>query len=75
MVRHGSCSICGGHVSTPDIWWGVVPPTPTCERCGAVEDEAPGPVIKMRPVQTITVSGTGTAPVLITNPDGSWGIK
>jgi hypothetical protein len=44
----GSCGICGGAVTVPDPWWGVVPPTPTCEECGA-EAAPPGPVIPMRP--------------------------
>jgi len=45
----GTCSICGGCVSVPTVWWGVIPPTPTCEACGAVPVEAHGPVIPMRP--------------------------
>lgn len=32
----GECSICGGDVTVPDIFWSVVPPTPTCEKCGAI---------------------------------------
>lgn len=44
----GKCSLCGGRVTVPTIWLGVIPPTPTCESCGAVA-ETPGPVIPMRP--------------------------
>lgn len=42
----GTCSLCGGRVTVPDHWLSVVPPTPTCEQCGAVAAEH-GPVIPM----------------------------
>lgn len=48
MTVHGTCSICGGAVCTPDVWHGAVPPTPTCRSCGAVKENAHGPVIPMR---------------------------
>ena len=48
----GTCSICGGRVSVPLAWWGINPPTPTCDTCGAVPAEAHGPVIPMRPSET-----------------------
>lgn len=52
----GSCSLCGGRVVLPIVWWGVIPPTPTCETCGAVRDDR-GLVIPMRPAgQRITYS-------------------
>lgn len=41
----GKCSLCGGRVTVPIAWWSVVPPVPTCERCGAVADT----VIPMKP--------------------------
>jgi len=44
----GKCSICGGRVTVPLVWLGVIPPVPTCESCGAMAD-APGPVIPMKP--------------------------
>jgi hypothetical protein len=44
---HGTCSLCGGPVTTPATWLGVMPPTPTCQRCGATQREAHGPVIDM----------------------------
>lgn len=44
----GKCSICGGQVTVPSSWLGILPPTPTCQSCGA-EAENPGPVIPMRP--------------------------
>lgn len=44
----GTCSLCGGAVTIPDVWCGVVPPTPSCSSCGAVPLDAHGPVIPMR---------------------------
>ena len=43
----GTCSICGGAVTVPKIWMGVVPPTPTCARCGAYAAPPTLPVIPM----------------------------
>jgi hypothetical protein len=62
----GTCSICGGRVSVPAVWWSVIPPTPTCELCGAIPLEAHGPVIPMRPSEFGTASNlrfriTGTS--------------
>ena len=45
----GTCSLCGGAVSVPQIWHGVIPPVPTCESCGATKKEDNGPVIDMVP--------------------------
>ncbi len=45
----GSCSLCGGAVRVPAVWHGVIPPTPMCERCGAVAALAQAPVIPMVP--------------------------
>lgn len=57
----GTCSICGGRVTVPTVWHGIIPPTPTCEYCGATA-AAHGPVIPMQPQRcTITYSGN-TAP-------------
>ena len=44
----GTCSICGGEVRVPSVWMGVVPPTPTCSKCGATAAQH-GPVIPMQP--------------------------
>lgn len=55
----GTCSICGGPVTVPTVWFEVQPPTPTCKSCGAI---AHGPVIQMKPnnVRIETVgSGSG----------------
>lgn len=46
----GTCSCCGGPVTVPTIWHGVVPPVPTCEQCGATA-RASGPVIPMEPAK------------------------
>jgi len=43
----GTCSICGGRVSIPSNWSATVPPTPTCESCGATKKQPHGPVIDM----------------------------
>ncbi len=46
----GKCSLCGGRVVVPAVIWSVVPPKPTCERCGAVADETANlPTIPMIP--------------------------
>ena len=45
----GVCSLCGGAVVVPSgPWWSVVPPTPSCVRCGATPRQE-GPVIEMEP--------------------------
>lgn len=37
MTTHvlGICSCCGGKVCEPEPWYGMFPPTPRCNRCGA----------------------------------------
>lgn len=58
----GTCSLCGGPVTVPTIWWSVVPPIPHCERCGAVPKQAFGPVIDMErrsPSRHRHLSGNG----------------
>ena len=45
----GTCSICGGPVCVPTLWYGVNPPSPTCKKCGAVQRKSYGPVIDMDP--------------------------
>lgn len=57
----GTCSICGGRVTVPTFFHSVVPPTPTCESCGAVA-ASHGPVIPMRPAPR-RLYGTGTTTV------------
>lgn len=42
----GTCSICGGAVTVPALWGGILPPQPTCASCGSVA-ASHGPVIKM----------------------------
>lgn len=45
----GKCSHCGGRVTMPRSWSSVVPPVPTCERCGArAKDKSP--TIEMEPL-------------------------
>ena len=43
----GTCSRCGGAVTTPVIWHAVTPAPKTCESCGSTADY--GPVIQMKP--------------------------
>ena len=45
----GTCSECGGRVTIPSVWYGIHPPVPTCESCGATPaDPAYGQVIPMQ---------------------------
>lgn len=46
----GTCSECGGPVTTVDAWSSVKPPPPPkCESCGAEPEEPYGRTIPMRP--------------------------
>ena len=47
----GTCSLCGGRVTVTDIWHGVNPPMPTCERCHATPKQH-GPVTEREPPRT-----------------------
>jgi hypothetical protein len=51
----GTCSCCGGCVSCPLVYWSVVPPVPSCERCGARVADDFGPVVKTVPVVPATI--------------------
>lgn len=44
----GTCSLCGGPVRIPTVFWSVIPPVPTCASCGATKSSH-GPVIDMSP--------------------------
>ena len=35
----GTCSQCGGKVVIPDVWGGIIPPTPTCQCCHATLEQ------------------------------------
>lgn len=68
-TRVGTCSICGGPVSVPSVWYGVTPPVPTCEHCGAVRQDSYGPVIPMKPApRTWTGTKWTTAPTWQSEP-------
>lgn len=61
----GTCSQCGGLVTVPAVWAGVIPPTPTCSACGAVAPSPwVGPILPVIPtvpapaVQTTTGSNS-----------------
>jgi hypothetical protein len=43
----GTCSLCAGPVQVPSVWMAVIPPTPTCAKCGARAAQRHGPVIPM----------------------------
>lgn len=47
MATIGTCGNCGGPVQTPDMWGGVIPPVPTCTKCGARAINPYGPAIPM----------------------------
>ena len=54
----GTCSLCGGRVSAPTVWFGIYPPVPECESCGATKREH-GPVVEMEPRRPVTTRHTG----------------
>jgi hypothetical protein len=33
----GKCSLCGGAVTVPTVYHSTVPPTPSCQSCGATK--------------------------------------
>jgi hypothetical protein len=69
----GHCSICGGQVTVPSVWYGVVPPVPSCESCGAVART--GPRIEMQPrAKTVTTNGTA-APIWSWLPNSTSGFR
>ena len=43
----GRCSLCGGDVTVPVAWFGIVPPIPTCRSCGATAARPETPVVPM----------------------------
>ena len=55
----GTCSICGGPVSCPSVWWSIITPVPTCEHCGAVSAQH-GPVIPMKKKDYYVSTASGT---------------
>lgn len=59
----GRCSLCGGEVTVPHLWLGVIPPAPTCSSCGAVAAPPELPVIPMEPSRqrSVVTTTTGTS--------------
>ena len=52
----GTCSLCGGAVTLPDVWMGTTPPIPACSRCGATPKNPHGPLIDMeRPSGSVSI--------------------
>lgn len=58
-IIFGTCSLCGGAVVSS----GIIIPTPTCSRCGAVKADAYSEVIIMRPAPQIAIKTTDTTNV------------
>lgn len=65
----GTCGACGGPVTVPSVWMGVIPPVPTCERCGRQAANGYGPKIPMQddapapqPIRTVTTTNTEPRP-------------
>lgn len=68
----GRCSLCGGSVTVPVIWYGIVPPDPTCESCNATA--ALGPVIPMShgpKVQTVISTAVPKDEIWLTDREGN----
>lgn len=47
MPTVGTCSLCNGAVMIPDMWGGIIPPVPTCPRCGSTAQAPHGKIIPM----------------------------
>ena len=43
----GTCGNCGGPVMVPDLWGGIIPPTPTCANCNSTAKAGFGEVLPM----------------------------
>lgn len=66
----GTCGNCGGPVTVPSVWHGVIHPTPKCDRCGATPREAFGPVMEMGP--TPIVGGNDATPPTVGGSQADW---
>ncbi len=58
----GTCSICGGPVTVPAAWSGIIQPPPTCQSCGAVSAHH-GQIIEMRPVAPVKYGYSTTSAI------------
>lgn len=58
----GTCSLCGGRVAVPTVWGSLLPPIPTCTRCGATAAQNYGPTIPMVPSKPSIFGGGARAP-------------
>ena len=43
----GTCSLCGGPVTVPSAWGGILPPVGRCRGCGAEQKDPHGGTIEM----------------------------
>ena len=48
MSTIGTCSKCRGPVVLPDVWMGVQPPVPQCQRCHRIPNYPFGPLLEMQ---------------------------
>jgi hypothetical protein len=55
----GTCGLCAGPVSVPNVWMGIIPPQPACESCGATAAPNHGPTLPMNPPRQLRY-GTST---------------
>jgi hypothetical protein len=68
----GTCSLCRGAVTVPNVWGGIIPPTPTCSSCGAKPANPHGPVIDMEPTRRYQIDYFGKG-VSVVAQSGSGG--
>lgn len=47
----GTCSLCSGPVAIANSWLSLIPPLPSCLKCGATAQANYGPTIPMQPKQ------------------------
>ena len=56
QILVGTCGICGGAITVPGVWGGIIPPTPSCTRCRAIPADAHGPVRQMKLVPAVKIT-------------------
>lgn len=66
----GTCSLCGGAVMVPEVWYSTIPAVPRCRGCGATQRNPYGAVIEMEPPDEMT-SSAFRAQALLRQENGS----
>lgn len=56
MQLVGTCNLCGGPVTVPEMWGGLTPPVPRCTACGATKKQPYGTLVDMEPGSRPTLS-------------------